>query len=290
MNILLLAIPGASFLKIGVLLLAFSAILMRFVAGLKKVFVKHKKKFLVYALGAIVLFGLTAFLSNKNVLNNLPLNNYISFQVVFLILGVLHMFIMRIVFPDLNEKRTSILNEFLFSLVIALLGLTAFIYVAGVNKPDYVYIFVTATSAFFIPFVVTKLYEYAISVPVPVYKTWKFPVGQNIKDPKEDELANPLVISFEFNKEEESEEISNFRLKAPEKMEFGKLFYFFINDYNERNPQAEIKFVDEDTSEPYEWVFYKKGSFFKSEQYLNFAHTVEGNQIRENDIIICQRA
>jgi len=289
MNVLLLAIPGASFLKIGIVLLALSAILMRFVAGLKKVFVKNKKKFFLYIIVAVVLFGLTALISDKKVLNDLPLNNYIGFQVVFVLLGILHMIAIRKIFPDLNEKTTSFLNEFLYTLVTALLGLISFLYITGVNKPDYVYIFLTATTAFFIPFMVTKLYEYAISVPVPVYKTWEYPTNAKISDPTDSELANPLVISFEFDKDGDAQEISNFRLKAPEKMEFGKLFYFFINDYNERNLESQIKFVDQDDT-PYEWIFYKKGSFFRPERYLNFTHTVEANAIKENDVIICQRA
>jgi len=274
MSVLLLAIPGASFLKIGIVLLALSAILMRFVAGLKKVFVKNKKKFFLYVIVAVVLFGLTALISDKKVLNDLPLNNYIGFQVVFVLLGILHMIAIRKFFPDLNEKTTSFLNEFLYTLVTVLLGLISFLYITGVNKPDYVYIFLTATTAFFIPFMVTKLYEYAISVPVPITDA---------------ELSNPLVISFEFDKDGDAQEISNFRLKAPEKMEFGKLFYFFINDYNERNLESQIKFVDQDNT-PYEWIFYKKGSFFKPERYLNFTHTIEANAIKENDVIICQRA
>ena len=287
---LLLIIPGASFIKIGILFLACSAILMRFVAGLKKVFVKNKKKFLLYALVAILFFGLTAMLSDKKVLNNLPLSNYISFQIVFLLLGIINIIASRKFFPDLNEKTTSFLNEFLFTVVITLMGLIAFVFITGVNKPNYVYFFITATTAFFIPLIITKLYEYAVSVPVAIYKTWKYPLEKKIKDPSDAELSNPLVISFEFNKEKGSGEISNFRLKAPEKMEFGKLFYFFINDYNERNPESTIKYFDEESSIPYEWIFYKKGSFFKSEQYLNHSHTIEGNNINENDVIICQRA
>jgi len=288
-TLLFLAIPGASFLKIGIILLAISALLMRFVAGLKKVFVKNKKAFFLYAIIFMILFGLTGLISNEKVLNNLPLNNYIGFQVIFVILGVIHMIAVRKVFPDLNEKLTSFLNEFLYTFVIALLGATVFMYIAGLYKPNYVFYFLTAFSAFFIPFMAVKLYEYAISIPVPIYKTWKYPSTKNIKDPSDEELTNPLVISFEFNKEEDSSEISNFRLKAPEKMEFGKLFYFFINDYNERNPESKISYLNKE-NEPYEWIFYKKGSLLTPEKYINYTHTIDSNAIRENDVIICQRA
>lgn len=263
---------------------------MRFVAGLKKVFVKNKKKFLLYAIITFILFALTALLSNKKVLSNLPLSNYISFQVVFLILGTINVIASRKIFPDINEKRTSFLNEFLFNIVIAMIGLTTFIYITGLNKPDYVYFFITAISAFFIPFMTTKLYEYTLAIPAAVYKTWKYPLEKNIKEPNSNELSNPLVVSFEFNKENNSDEISNFRLKAPEKMELGKLFYFFMKEYNERNPEGNIKHIDKNSEQPYEWIFYKKGSFFKPERYLNHAHTIEANDIKENDIIICQRA
>ncbi|WP_062061859.1 TssN family type VI secretion system protein [Aquimarina longa] len=285
---ILLIVGSAGFFKVGIILLVFSMILMGFVAGLKKLFMKNKKKFFLYVLVALLLFAATALLSNDKVLDNMPLNNFISFQIIFLLLGVLNVFALRKFFPDLSEKTTSFWSEFLYTVVIICLGLLSFMYVVGMYKPEYIYVFTAATICFLIPLLVVKLYEFAIAVPVPVYKKWFYPV-EKLKDPKDDELANPLVISFEFNKGKDVEEISNFRLKAPEKMEFGKLFYFFINDYNERHPGGEIKFLD-DSNNAFGWIFHTKPNWFGVQQHIDFSRTIESNNIKEDDVIICRRA
>ena len=169
------------------------------------------------------------------------------------------------------------------------MGLITFLMVVNIYKPEYQYIFAASTIWFLIPLMVVKLYEFMISIPVPIYKKWHYPIDKKMKDPKDEELTNPLVISFEFNKGENVSELSNFRLKAPEKMEFGKLFYFFINDYNDRHPEGEIQFLD-NKNNPYGWIFYTKPNWFGSQNHIDFTRTIEGNNIKENDIIICKRA
>ncbi len=280
---------SADFFKVGILLFAVSAILMGLVAGLKKLFVKNKKKFFLYVIVVLALFAATALLSNEKVLNDIPLNNFIGFQIIFLCLGSLHIIALRKFFPDLSENRTKFWSEFLYTIVITLLGLITFLLVINIYKPEYQYIFATSAICFIIPLLVVKLYEFAVSVPVPIYKKWFYPLDKKIKDPKDEELTNPLVISFEFNKGKKLEELSNFRLKAPEKMEFGKLFYFFINDYNDRHPEGEIQFLD-NKNEPFGWIFYTKPNWFGSQSHIDFSRTVEGNSIKENDVIICKRA
>lgn len=277
------------FIKIGLLLLGVSAILMGFVSGLKKLFTKNKKKFLLYILVTVILFAATAFLSNEKVLNDIPLNNYIAIQILFLCLGSLHVFTLRKFFPDLAEKFSDFWTEFLYTIVTIFIGLIGFLFVVSMYKPAYQYIFTSSALWFLIPFMVVKLYEFSISIPVAIYKKWFYPIDKRMQDPKNEELVNPLVISFEFNKKKKTKEISNFRLKGPEKMEFGKLFYFFINDYNERHPGGEIQFLDEKNN-PYGWIFYTKPGWFGSQKHIDFTRTVQGNEIEENDIIICKRA
>ncbi len=280
---------NADFFKIGILLLLVSGLLMGFVAGLKKLFVKNKKKFFLYVLVVLLLFAATALLSNDKVLNDIPLNSFIGFQVIFLLLGSIHVLALRKFFPNLSENTTNFWSEFLYTIVITLLGLITFLMVVDLYKPDYKYIFAASSIVFIIPFMIVKVYEFAISVPVPIYKKWFYPIDKKIKDPKDEELTNPLVISFEFNKGKNLNELSNFRLKAPEKMEFGKLFYFFINDYNERHPEGEIRFLDEKNN-PYGWIFYTKPNWLGMQSHIDYTRTVEGNNIKEDDVIICKRA
>lgn len=287
LSLFLVAIQ-TDFLKFGLLSLMVSGLLMGFITGVRKLFTKNKKKFFFYALCTLVLFALTAFLSNQNVMNSLPLYTFISFQVVFLALGILHVFLSRFVFPDISQIRTDFWTECIYSLVISLIGLIGFVYVVQQYKPEYAYSFCSAAIWFFIPFAVVKLYEFSISVPVPIFKKWIYPMDQKIDDPKQQELQNPRVICFEFNKSESYAETSNFRLKAPELMEFGKLFYFFINDYNDRHPESKIETTDKKQI-PYQWIFYTKPNWLGVLRHIDFSKSVDANNIKENDVIICKR-
>jgi len=288
MKLALLFLIGAGPLKLGVIVFALSGLIMGLVGGLRKLFMKNKGRFFIYLLVTAVLFAAVALLSNKKVLDNIPLNSFIGFQVILFVLGFLHVYAMRRIFPDLQKKITNFWLELLYTIVITCIALIAFMMVVELYKPEFKYMFLSAGIAFIIPFFIVKLFEYAIAVPVSVYKKWFYPVGQNIKDPKDNELRNPLVISFHFSKDERTNELSNFRLKAPEAMEFGKLFYYFINDYNDRHPEGEISFIDK-KNEPYGWIFYRK-TWFGLLKHVDFERTIKSNRIKEDTVVICQRA
>ncbi len=279
--------PG--FLRLSLVMLILGGVLMGLVAKLKKLFEKDKKTFFIYVLIAILVFGMTALLANDKVLDNSPTGNFLSFQFLFLLYGSLHVLAMRKFFADISESMTDFWTEFLYTIVIMLLGLIGFLFVVQFYKAEYMYVFLASVICFMIPYFVVKLYEFAISIPVPIYKKWTYPSTENMKDPKESELKNPVIISFEFNKDVDTDEISSFRLKAPEQMEFGKLFYFFINDYNERHPESQIAHKDKE-NKPYEWVFFSKPDFIGNRKHIDFIKTVGSNRIKENDVIICQRA
>lgn len=262
--------------------------MMIFMKGIKKLFSKKKKQVLIYLLVMVALFALTALISNPHVLNNIPLHNFLAFQFIFLLLGILHVYVSREHFEVLSEKTGSFWSEFIFTIAVACLSLIAFFFITNMFKPEYKFVFLGAALWFLIPMLVIKTYEFAMTIPLPIYKKWHYPIGKNIKDPKDDELINPQVISFEFHKDDKTSELSNFRLKAPEKMEFGRLFYFFINDYNDRHPENKIGFINQ-SNEPDGWIFYKKPRWYTVMKYIDFARTVESNGIREDNVIICQR-
>ena len=111
-----------------------------------------------------------------------------------------------------------------------------------------------------------------------------------MEDPDESKLKNLLVISFEFKKGINDSSITNFRAKAPVDMDFGQLFYYFINDYNERHPDSKIQYVN-GSGEPNGWIFYKKHRWNTlTTQYVDAGKTIFNNHIKENDVIICNRS
>ncbi len=275
-------------IKMSIIFLIVGTLLMIFMKGIKKLFSKKRKQVLIYLFVLVLLFALTALLCNPMVLNNIPLHNFFAFQFIFLLLGILHFYVSREYFETLSEKTSSFWSEFLFTVALSCIALIAFFFITNLYKPEYKFVFLGSALWFLVPILVIKTYEFAMTIPLPVYKKWYYPVGKNIKDPKDEELINPQVISFEFHKDEKTSELTNFRLKAPEKMEFGRLFYFFINDYNDRHPESKIAYLDS-KNEPHGWIFYKKPSWYSFMKYIDFIRTVESNGVREDNVIICQR-
>ena len=72
-------------------------------------------------------------------------------------------------------------------------------------------------------------------------------------------------------------------------MQFGRLFYFFLIDYNERHPESPIEIVDVESKNPSEWIFYFKPNWYSSLKHIDITNTVDGNHIKENTVIICKR-
>lgn len=266
-----------------------SSIIMMLVTKLRKLFTKNKKRALLYALFILATFALTGLLSSSKVLNDTPINSFFGFQVIFFGLGILHLYVLRKYFPSLSEDTSEFFPEFLFTLAYTCLGLIAFIQIVNRFKSPFSYIFMSSAILFLLPTLFYKMYEFAMHIAVPIYESWMFPLSKEIKDPTKEELANPRVISFEFKKNKNENDITNFRVKAPQAMEFGKLFYFFLIDYNERHPEGLIEILDTKTQQPCNWVFYFKPNWWSPIKHINFNQTVAANNVKEDQVIICRR-
>lgn len=282
-------IANGNILKLSIGLMIISTLIMMLATKLRKLFTKNKKHAIIYALIILVSFALIGLLSSSKVLNDTPINSFFGFQFLFFALGILHLYILRKYFPDLSQDKSEFFPEFLFTLAYACLGLIAFIHIVNRFKSPFSYIFMSSTILFVLPTLFYKMYEFAMQIPVPIYESWLFPFGKNIKDPTKEELVNPRVISFEFKKNGNDGDITNFRVKAPQAMEFGKLFYFFIIDYNERHPEGLIEIMDDKTEQPNGWVFYFKPNWYTPIKHINFTQTVAANNIKEDSVIICRR-
>ena len=280
---------GGDIFKVSMALAFISAIMMMLVSKLRKLFTQNKLRAILYAIFILATFALTGLLSSSKVLDDIPLHSFFAIEFCFFGLGILHLFALRKYFPDLSEDRSEFFPEFLFTLIYACFGLIAFLQVINEFRSPFNYVFTSAALVFVLPTMFYKMYEFAMLVPVPVYKTWLFPLDKDIKDPTEEELTKPRIISFEFTKKEGDPEITNFRVKAPQSMKFGKLFYFFIVDYNERHPESTIEFLEKNEKKPYEWVFHFKPNSWSRIKHINFNKTIAGNNIKENTVVICRR-
>jgi len=282
------SLMNGDMLKLSMLIMVLSLLLMMLMGKVRKVLSKNKKAALIYALVILASFALTGLLSSKKVLNDVASNMFIGFEIVFLLLGVLNVYVLRKHFLVLSSEGDH-WSEYLFTLGFTGIGLIAFTNVVNYFNGSFTLYFSAGALLFILPILFLRMYELADKIPVPVYKTWAYPLGKKVKDPTSRELDNPLVISFEFPKTDSDGEVTKFRVKAPEEMEFGKLFYFFINDYNERHVDSKIEFLNPEDMSPHNWIFYFKPSKWKALRHINHVKTIMGNGIKEDQVIVCER-
>ncbi len=273
-------------LLLCIILFVVSFILFTIITAKVKEAKKHKKTNLLYALATAFSFGLVGlagFLGLKDML----FYYFIVLQLMILVIGILHTtFLYRFVPWTL---RNSFWWPFLYTFMIACLGSVFLLLVFTLLKlPGFYFILLSAVTWFFVPFLFSQMLYTYFSIPERTFKEWIYPFNQDIEDPSDRDLASPLVISFNFQKRYDDQEITIFRAKAPKNMQFGRLFYYFINDYNERNPEGMIELASKDDV-AFRWVFYHKPKWFSAKKYADPDETIGDNHIKENTVIVCQR-
>jgi hypothetical protein len=266
-----------------------SALLAKLISKIHGSFKPYLKATLIYMLVALLLFSVIACLAYWSYLKDQQ-QFYLIYQAYFLLLGTLHVNWMEEYLKWAGNNK-SLWAELLFTIITAMLGSIGFISVFGYFSTYGLEInMTTSTLCFIVPWFVNQTFQHAISIPAIILKQWYYPVSEEIEEPDEDKLKNLLVICFVFQKQLTDKHDTSFRAKAPVDMEMGELFYYFINDYNERHPQDKIEYINE-SGEPYGWVFYKKPQFLNlSTRYVDADKTIFNNGIKENNVVICSRS
>lgn len=271
---LILLFIAASLLMIGIVLKAKNVRL-------------YKSRFILYFLAMSLLLGMAGFFGYPSLRPDSATCMYIVLAGWMLLAGIAHICMVNSILAQKAGSHCPV--NLALTAAIALLG-TALLLVAF-NLTDYS-LFVgtnlTAVLMFPVPFLFYSTYILYMDIPVKVLRKWQYPVDRHIDDPTDREMDAPLVIGFEFRKKADDAYMTTFRAKAPKEMAFGKLFYYFINDYNDRNPDEKIVFLDEQ-NKPYNWIFYHKPRWFSSIRYIDPEETNSFNFIRENCVIVCKR-
>jgi hypothetical protein len=251
-------------------------------------FAPYRKPTIIYLLVATLIAAIVG-LMGMDVLFSTPFITLVICQLIFLVLGFLHIRYMRR-YLKWSGGDNSFWFEAIFTIVVAAFGLMGFVMVFSLfNREGYQYYIGASVLFFVIAYFIYATFIKAVSIPLKIYAKWFYPVHEEVDDPDEDKLKNMLVISFEFQKKKGDQHYTNFRAKAPADMEFGQLFYYFLNDYNERHPNGKIEFLNEQAS-PYGWIFYKKPRWYSfNTRYMDTDKSFFINHIRENDIIVCKR-
>jgi len=248
---------------------------------------KFKKATVLYLIIAALCLGITGFTGFLGLLDNLNAF-FIVIQVLILITGVLHAVFLYTLVPW--TVKNKFLWEFVLSIAIISLGAIFFLLVYNFILQVHVlqYVMLTALTWFLVPFFFVQAYHRYLLIPARIFRKWYYPVGKEINDPLDSELVSLLVVSFVFHKKINDTEITTFRAKAPSHMMFGRLFYYFLNDYNERHREGPIEYLDTNNN-PNGWVFHHKPNWLGIKRYIDPDQIITDNHIKENSIIICQR-
>jgi hypothetical protein len=273
---------------LGIGLISFSVIISLIARKIRSTFKPFSKKAIWYMVVAAALFALTSLLIGVRLFATYT-GYFIFFQVMFLLYGCLHVYLLKTKM-DWSRDDKSFLPDLIFTVLVTLLGTIVFMLVYRmVNREGLELTMMMSVFIFFIPLFVWHTFQTALAIPPKVLNQWYYPVHEPREDPDENKLRNMLLISFEFQKNGNDPYFTNFRARAPVDMELGELFYYFINDYNERHPNGQILFSN-GTGKPYGWMFYKKPRWYTIlTRYMEADKTIFLNRIRENDIIVCSR-
>lgn len=244
-------------------------------------------KSLLYAILVGILIGTGGLLGNQLWVTITYHLLYILLGSWVLLLGILHVLSLNKFLPWINDESFS--TEILFTFLIAVVG-GVFIQLAFkyVGFTFFVAVNLTTLLLFILPYLLYGAIKKYLEIPVKILRKWYYPVDKHVEDPSDREMEMPLVVGFEFKKKSQDKNMTAFRAKAPKEMAFGKLFYYFINDYNHRNPDEKIEFLDEN-EKPIAWIFYFKPKMFSKSRYIDPEETNSFNLIKENSVIVCKR-
>jgi Type VI secretion system, TssN len=247
---------------------------------------QEKNKYIVYVfIQALFLLIFAAILNNLK--NTSVTQRFIATQCYMSVAGIVHLVLFQGKFKKFDAKKSY---TGLFISIITALYLSAFVCVicGYFNEIKYVYYFSGALLFFLIPTLSYMLFETAVSVPAKLHKRWFYPLNEKYPSPQANEMRNIIIINLVFQKKINDEQIINFKVKAPKAFDFGRLFYYFINDYNTKNPSEQINYLDE-KNQPFGWYFYTKPKWFGSAKYIDPDIGIDTNSIKDEATIICQR-
>ena len=276
--------PEALFPMLIILVICLIAI--GFFSAKVKGFKEVRKKFLYYVLLNTIATAIF-FLIVYNLKQTTIMFRYVTLHAFFIITGSVHVYLYKTLFNSLKTKKIHI--EIILAIITSLFLLIALsLLIAYNNDFTYLFDFYITVLAFVFPTLVYILYNTSISIPTAIYDKWYYPLTKKYQIASINEFKNMIVLNLFFYKDDNESHLTKFKVKAPKNMNFGRLFYFFIIEYNEKNPGQTVKIIDE-VKDPYGWCFYSKPKWYSRSKRIDSELTVENNNLRDNDSIMCQR-
>ena len=244
---------------------------------------KKKWKLLLYLIVTGILIGLTGILGFFEFVK-LSVWIFIAVLVWLLIIGILHAWLFEKIIP-LDSK---ILGKILYTLALCFFGfgLVILSYKLYFHAP-FPRFYLLPAFFFIAPTFVLIAFGYFIKIPMKIYKAWDFPTPGTLPDPNDSEMADPIIINFEICKQiKESRTV--FKAKAPKAMDLGRLFYFFIIDYNSRHSNNPI-LINDSNNKLFKWSFFMTQNIISGKKHLDPELSISENKLKENASIVCER-
>jgi len=243
-----------------------------------------RRKYILYCIFALLagaVAGMSALIAIED-----PQQAYLVLMISFLLLGVIHVWCMYSNFDWAGKNDLS--AELLFSIMISFFMLAGFIATSYFLTRNFMPLFTGSMMLFFVPLLLHRAFIYASVIPEKDYKKWLYPDKPVIADMDNIDLSNFAIITFIFSKKDGDHARSNFQSKAPYPIRLGDLFYFFIQEWNHKNPGSTIQYLDEN-NRTFGWYFYTRKSWWRPKKYLDADHTIRENKIGVNEIIVTER-
>lgn len=248
---------------------------------------KFKGKFYTYLFSVAFIYSIIAFLGYNKLFQDNTMYEFIFYQVCSFILGIIHCSIYRTYFRKFDIKSAG--TEYLFALITIIYSMIPFILIfTFLNGVDFSFLMLGHYLVFFIPTFLNDTFNKAMAIPPKVYKTWKFPENyKELAGVSDEEMRDLVVFTFLMDKDKQAKKYSVYRAKGPTRVDFGRLFYNFVIDYNERHFEDQIEI--EDSNGLYSWVFFLQPKWYESTKYIDPSLTLYMNGIEENSVIFCMR-
>ena len=248
---------------------------------------KYRSKFYIYVFSFAFVYAIIALLGYNKLFQDNNQYESVIYQICSLIIGIVHCYAYRAYFEKFDSRKPG--HEYLFTLLSVCFASVPFMLIyTFLNGTGLVYLMLGHFIVFFIPTFLNDTFNRAMNIPPKVYVTWQFP--ENYKeDPglSPEEHREMVVLSYVMDRTKNSSKYSVYRAKGPSRIDFGRLFYNFVLDYNDRHPEAPIETEDENGL--FDWVFFLQPKWYETTKYIDPKLTLHMNGIEENSVVFCMR-
>ncbi|MEC3874184.1 TssN family type VI secretion system protein [Chryseobacterium salviniae] len=248
---------------------------------------RYRSKFYIYLFSVAFIYAIIALLGYNRLFQGNNLYEFFFYQMCSLIIGIIHCYVYRGYFDKFELRKPG--NEYLFAVVSVFYASVPFMLIYSfLNGTDLVYLMLGHFIVFFIPTFLNDTFNRAMNIPPKVYVTWQFP--ENYKETvglSDDEWRDMVVFTYVMDKDKNARKYSVYRAKGPTRLDFGRLFYNFVVDYNQRHPEDQIQVEDENGL--FSWVFFLQPKWYESTKYIDPNLTLYMNGIEENSVVFCMR-